>query len=369
MKKITILSLAIMLIMVTGSAAAYNFSARSFGMGGAFTGLADDVSAVLYNPAGVNQSGLVGLKATGGLSTTDYSKFSDVMDIEGHMDDDSMNYDKLYKEFPDGADLQGQGFIGLNLKSLALSTNVENHFSLSKDSTTASITNDAMVEGALTMGNKILTPPMNIGAISYGANLKMIKLRYDEYSVDKDKTNPQKTEITANGDSYGLDVGLLAKITDMVTLGAQVDNLWVDDYKLEGTEKNYKYNQDPNNPGWKEPTSSSYTEKGDRLKRTMRVGASVQIPVLAATVAADIDNFPLFTEGDRDMIYHLGIEKNILFNGISLRAGTYTDPDDDNFYTAGIGLNLWKIHMDLGVGSNDGFNDSITGVLSGNIKF
>jgi hypothetical protein len=346
-----------------GTVFAGGFSARSFGMGGAFTGLADDVSAVLYNPAGINQSGVVGFKASGGLSTIDYNKFIKALGIADHMADGSLTVEELLKEFPQSANIKANAFGGANLKSLALTLNSENNLDLTKNESSASVINDTVSEGALTLGNTVLSPPMDIGSLSYGVNLKMINIARNQYSVD----SAQKTVTKVDGSSYGLDVGVLAKVTDILTIGAQVDNLWVDDYKLKGTKEIYGFD----GSDWGQTSSDSLNQQGDKLKRTMRVGASVQVPVVALTLAADVENFPLLTEGDQKMVYHYGIEKNILFNGISFRAGTYTQPEQnkDRFYTFGLGVNLLQAHINLGLGSDDGFKDSFNGVVSGNIKF
>ena len=372
MKKLTIVILSVMLIMAAGPAAADSFSARTLGMGGAFTGIADDVSAVLYNPAGINQSGVLGIKAFTGFSTDDFGSIKTMSDKIDNFSQNSLSSKDFYDKLP-GVELGGNSnvFIGANLKSLALSVDVNSNFNLIKneDDEKASFYNYTTAEGGLTLGNTLLDPPLNIGTISYGANLKMVNIMEEKHDIDLSTSDPQQLVIKKNGQTFGLDVGVLAQVTDIVTVGAQIDNLWADDYELDVTEKKYTtYDQDQGWGGLND--EDTYTEEANNQKRTMRVGASIQIPVIGATLAADIDNFPLMSEGDREMVYHYGIEKNLFFNALSLRAGSYTQGQDkDDFYTVGLGVNLLTAHVDLAIGSDDRFKESITGVLSGSIKF
>ncbi len=57
--------------------------ARPYGMGGAFTAVSDDPSALVFNPAGLYQSGRVGFLASGGLVADDvfqYGKLAETID-------------------------------------------------------------------------------------------------------------------------------------------------------------------------------------------------------------------------------------------------------------------------------------------------
>ena len=101
----------------------------------------------------------------------------------------------------------------------------------------------------------------------------------------------------------------------------------------------------------------------------MRVGASFELPVFGTTLAADLENIGPLSESD-EMIYHLGIQQNLFINLISLRAGTY-GPEingEDSIYTAGLGLNLTKLHLDAAVGT-DKSGDNLSGMISGRFKF
>lgn len=365
MKKGFIIGLTILLITgMTGVAGATDITARAFGMGGAFTGVANDMTSVIYNPAGLSQSGFVGLQLNSGFRFPDISETEDLLEIPDKMGDDNYSERDLIELVPEKLNLGGQLFLGANFKSLALAVNSYTDMDFSSDGNNeARVDSLVTTEGIVTFSSKIISPPFDIGELSLGANLKMIRSDEVIYSVKANLPSGELSEIVADGTGYGLDVGVLAKITPLVTIGARVKNLWASKYNLEGTRTFSEYNG-----SWQETAKVTYSREVDP-ERVMRIGASVYVPLLKATLAADIDNFPLLTEGDRDQVFHLGVEKNLLFNGISLRAGTYKPTEEDRYYTLGLGLNLWKLHLDTAVASNDSFKDNLNFVLSANMKF
>ncbi len=374
MKKLAVMGI-IMLFMFTlvGTAGATNVTARAYGMGGAFTGVADDMSSVIYNPAGLSRSGFLGLQANLGLTTPSLDEFEDLRDLIDYMGDADFDsddpidtadtVDDVFAKFPEKIQIDGQLFAGLNMVSLGAALNIQNNFVTARDETSAWVQNTATSEGIVSVGKEFLTLPGG-GPLIVGTNFKYMRTDFAKYEVDT--VNSQTSTIVADGSGMGLDVGVLAELSDTLQVGAMVKNLWAQEYTLSGDETVYTF--DEVSGDWTEQPETVY-ERTETPGSVMRVGASLKIPSVNATIAADIDNFPVLTDNDQDMIVHLGMEKNLLWNGVTLRAGTYNQTDGPRVYTAGVGLNLWKFHIDAAAGFEDGFDQVNGGVISANMKF
>lgn len=380
MKKLLMAGFILILVLtLSGMGGATSLTAKSFGMGGAFTGIASDVSSVLYNPAGLSQSGFLGLQFNSGFFTPSKDEFDKLEDVASYIDDAEFkkegstdtvdDVETVLSKFPSEIKVNGQALLGANFKSFGMAVNVNSDFTADSGDSSAKVENTATSEGIISFGKKLNSPPLNLGALSIGANVKVIRTDYAKYELEYDEddlTNSNKnrtTTVVADDSSLGLDVGALARVTDIITVGAQIRNLWAQEYTLEDKVEGYAFDGNSWNSFEEEFT------KKDTPERVMRIGASIQVPIINTTVAADVDNVPLLTDNDKDPVVHLGFEKNLLFNGISLRGGTFKPEDSERVYTAGLGLNLWAFHVDVAAGSNDGFDDSLGGVISANMKF
>ncbi len=379
MKKLMVTGLVFLLLSGSvGIAGASDMTAKAYGMGGAFTGIADDLTSVLYNPAGLSQSGFLGLQINFGMATPSYSDFEKLMEIPDYMANyEDYTDEELQDKFPEDLHIDGQALVGANLKSFGVALNLDNSFEVDSEGTSVWMKNNATTETMVSFGKKLNSPPLNLGAFSYGFNLKMLRTDYGGYEVDTPSdaeilggSYPWTATTTAQGSGFGLDVGVLAKVSDRVTLGAQVRNLWAEDYTISGKKEISEYQPSPDldNMSWVEMPDEDFTATVSPA-RVMRVGASFEVPVINATLAADIDNFPLLTNNGEDMVYHLGLEKNLLFNGLSLRAGTFSQQEGSQVYTLGVGFNLYKFHVDMAAASDDGFEDNMSTVMSANMKF
>lgn len=345
-------------------------TAKSYSMGGAFTGVADDVSAVLFNPAGLVESGFIGLQTSVGVNDLELDKLKELRnyidDISGDISDKG-SYQNLLDQMPEDTSFNFHGFAGANLKSVALSGNLSSSFETTGTDDIQIIENNTDITGTITFAQKLSSPPMDLGSLAYGFNIDMTQHRYNQYKFKS--SDKELIDVTADGNSIGIDLGAMAKITDVFTVGAQLENIYATDYTLEGDKVTNTYNVVDDI--WEE-TSEDFSGESRKSARNMRVGASLKVPVLGTTLAADLENLPPLSE-DEDMFYHIGLEQNLILNLLSLRAGTYGLFDDvngkDSAYTVGLGLNLTKFHLDLAVGSNDKFDDNMTGIISGRFKF
>ncbi len=382
MRRLSVIGLTILLVLaVSGLAGATNITAKAFGMGGAFTGIANDVSSVIYNPAGLSQSGYLGFQFNGGFYTPGVDEFDELEDVVSYIDDNEFkaennpsqtadNVQTVLDKFPSEVKFDGQALLGANFKSFGLAVNVDDKFTADSGNSSVRVENMATTEGIISLGKRLTSPPLNLGTLLFGVNFKVIRTDYAKYKLEYNENNwdnpdqNRTTEVIADDNSLGVDVGALARVTDLVTIGVQIRNLWAQDYTLKDEAEVYEFN----GTSWVGPITEKFTKK-DSPDRVMRVGASAYIPVINTTVAADVNNVPLLTEDDRESVVHFGFEKNLFWNGISLRGGTFKPEDSLRVYTVGLGLNLWVFHVDMAAASDDGFDDSVGGVVAANVKF
>ena len=359
MKKIIVFTFAFFLVfgITVNSNAQSNenfpvMTAKAYSMGGAFTGVADDVGAVLFNPAGLTQSGILGFQGNFGVGDVNqFSAYTTLAELLNKEDLNDKDYDNINTKFDKLMDssVGMQAFAGANLKSVALSGNLKSNYKITEKNGDRLLKNNNDISAIISYGSKLVSPPIEVASLAYGFNIKMTQHNYNEYSYDKINTEAKKV-VDADGNSIDLDFGVLAKVTDVFKVGAQIENLYSSGYDLE-------------------EDSGSIYQNDLKSKRNMRVGASFELPVVGTTLAADLENIGPLSESD-EMIYHLGIQQNLFINLISLRAGTY-GPEingEDSIYTAGLGLNLTKLHLDAAVGT-DKSGDNLSGMISGRFKF
>ncbi|MCK8827608.1 hypothetical protein MWH25_07615 [Natroniella acetigena] len=363
MKRAWMLLLILSLVVVTAGTAVAGqiYGTKAHGMGGAFTAVADDASAIYWNPAGLVRSGMLGLQANAGGELSGLSDMRDfVSDAENA--EDYGSFREL--EVPEDSSLQINGMAAANLRRFGLGATFNNQFRVVDEREMPnegdlddldnlddlddldferSAENELIAEGIFSMGTNLTNGPLNLGTISVGANVKTLYGRYDFYEVNSDNVDPDDYNdnnfenfdpdefmndgsTTASG--YGLDVGALMRATNMINLGVNVRNAvssfeWDDDYdRLE-----------------------------DGQPRTVTVGAAANLPFpIGAIVAADIE-FP----EDEDRIYRLGAEKDIILGLLAVRLGGY-QIDGDRTYTGGLGLNLPFVDLNLSGDSDSNYS-------------
>ncbi|AZO93985.1 conjugal transfer protein TraF [Halocella sp. SP3-1] len=362
LKVVLVVSLVVILVSA-GSVGAVkldsaNLTARSLGMGGAFTGLADDLSSLYYNPAGMVDSGLLGIQLDLGTMVSVSDELDELQDIPDKINDDSIS-DAL-SVIPDDVNFMGQGQLAANFKSFGVAYTNKAFAESSNQGSSASADLFNLQEGVLSLGNELIGLPFGVGRLVYGMNYRLIKLEKESYAVS---SATEVTKIESDDDSFAIDLGLLMNMTDNFRVGLQIQNLIKPDFDLSGDKEESHYDGST----WV-IDSDSYSEEM-KLDRVGRIGASLRVPIIDLTLAADIDNLGFLSDTKDDEVYHFGIEKDIIFNGLSLRAGTFSQEDGDNYLTCGLGLNLKALHLDIAAASDDRFDKSVAAVVSGRVKF
>ncbi|MBM7623859.1 hypothetical protein [Sporohalobacter salinus] len=338
LKKCLIFLLAAVIVVSTFTpvlASTHKYGAKAYGMGGAFTAVADDSSAIYWNPAGLAQSGIFRTSISVGADPDNefIDEAKDVIDAE------SNQYDQLEALSNLDDTKMNMDVIGTtNIKNFGLGILANNEFTYD-DTTKYLLENQITGQGIFSIGHIFADPPLNFGYFAMGFNVKGLWSQYNR--VEAVKNSGTTTEYEADAKGYGLDVGFLAKATDMVSLGLNIKNVTSDlDWEWD-----------------KNPNPATAPELDDSLPRIVTVGTALNLP-LNTTIAADIESIK-----DGDDIYHLGVEKGLLFNGLSLRAGIHKPENDDRVITGGLGLNLANFHLNLAA-ADDGYY-----ALSANLDF
>ncbi|MEJ6950153.1 hypothetical protein [Natronospora cellulosivora (SeqCode)] len=362
-KKYMIFLMILFIILVSGTVFAsetgiqQHLTARSFAMGGAFTAQADNIEAVLYNPAALVDAGLIGLNVNVGIELNNISQFYEARNIDDYINNNQ--YANVIEHLPDDASVNTQGLIGLKVDSFALTYNHKVEMSSQIENNTASVDIIQSREGILSFANEIINPPLGLGALSYGVNLKFFDIDKDIYQL----TNNYNKQKDISGRGFGLDLGLMAKLTDIFRVGYFLENAVSTNVDLEGEKREYIHDGDR----WKfvdDNHNNDYTQEYSAETKS-RIGASISIPLVNLTLAADIDD--LFNQV-HGQVLHMGLEKNFLFNAVSLRAGRI-DSDYITYNTFGLGLNLTGFSMDTAFGFEGSSGSNLAAMISVNALF
>ncbi|MCF8008188.1 MAG: hypothetical protein K9K32_00355 [Halanaerobiales bacterium] len=366
MKKYFIVTLILVMIFSFNiSTNAYTITAKSYGMGGAYTGLAGDMTAVLYNPAGLNDSGFMGIQFDYGLATSDLAQTDDLIEMIDNLSEDfSTSSTKSFEEIDNLLPiikLNNQLFVGGNFSSFGVGLNLTNRLLIEQENENqlraTSLTNNS---GIITISREVDLKIKNIIGLSYGVNIKTLKTNYIDILLDDENL---KNEIaTAKGSSLAVDTGILINLTERIKFGVNFKNIIAPSYQLRGEKKEFSY--DTTNEQWLEENISDY-QKEYTPKQSYRVGTSIDIPIIDARIVGDLEKY---TDNDSSVLY-LGFEKDIIFNGLTVRSGMISPSDQDPIYTVGLGLNFFSAHLDLALGKSDFLDNNLNGALSINAQF
>ncbi|MFN2362757.1 MAG: hypothetical protein ABR596_00545 [Halarsenatibacteraceae bacterium] len=339
--------------------------ARSYGMGGAFTAVSDDASALIFNPAGLYQSGKIGFIVSGGMVADNVFQYGELADSINKFSEDAEKPHEFLYNLPEELNLTGQGLLGFKLGSAGAGGNFQARLVGDKDSSGATYKYQLLQDGRLGLSGDIFTIPAEVGIASYGLNIRYQRLTRGEYELvmnDDNDDAPLQREWQATDSGLAVDGGLMLQMTPLVKLGVMIENLWAADLDLAANQRIYKYDE---NEGWGSP-EENYRQEEYSPARSSRVGLSARLPVIGTTLSADIDNFPILTEDKAgDPILYLGFENDMLLSLITVRGGTYKEADGERVLTAGFGVNFAGGSADVGAGFAPGGNrSSIQGAVS-----
>ena len=195
----------------------------------------------------------------------------------------------------------------------------------------------AVAEVPLTYGRKITDD------FAVGGNIKFMKARVYNTEVPVFNTDfgdalNTATDTYADSNNFGIDLGALYRFGDKLRFGVVARNV-----------NSPSFDMLPLTPGGE-----------DSIKEEPQVRAGVAYrPFGSLILAADIDlteNETTVSGTSTSRIISAGIEGN-LFNFLQLRGGIYKNIANEDIgpvYTAGFGINLWAVNIDLGAAMSSG---------------
>jgi|GEM_PF-2688156 len=329
---------------VAGNGSAQEFGARALSMAGAYTAAANDISSLIYNPAGLTENSFEIALGVGSASLNELQNFQSI----------------LANEFEEDVTLDLVTLGGVSLGRFG-----------------AGVAADGIVEarldcedGAYRCGQaKYMIQFLAGGGIDLGRlplGLADLKAGISVGRLDGRRITHSRVEASADtyhgrtddlrGKGYTLNFGVTFKATDVVTLGLAAQNV-ASNVTWSGTSTTGVYRKNDDTAVGPE-TKSPVAEYSEKLPSVYRAGVAIRPPVLSATIAADVAS---------DGTVRVGVEKGLLANALILRAG-YAAGKDEQLTTAGLGIVIGPVHLDLAVGSPDGFKTTKT-LVEGSVRF
>jgi len=361
MKKSIILALCLMFAASSAFAIGAGIGVRSVAMGGTGIAIANDVtSSAYFNPAclmgGVDN---VDCQLAAGGAT---EGISEITSIIGDLSNSDNLISNLYpKEFNVNAGLAAG--LGVSVKKVGLSVLATGFTDFAKRANSLDMNISGHVSGAvpLTLGSTFSTPGLPIASMSVGVNLKSL---YD-VSMLTTLASAGGTATGSNsfaiGTGFGFDIGAMAKVTPLITVGGVIRNLSASENVVIKSKTLTATVDASGNPVVAEGPETKTTVSRTPAPET-GIGVGVVVPITGTLIACDLENysFPDNENENKSESFtdtHIGVEQGFFFNAVMLRGGYFTyGANDDTFYTYGIGFNAGP--ADLGFAAANSVKDS-----------
>lgn len=320
--------------------------ARAYGLAGAYTAIANDLSALRWNPAALVRSSFAVEVAGAGPEPNVAADLPDKL-----KDDAIWNETETHH-------IRAAMLTGVKLGSLAIGAFGSGRFDMEGDKSPKRV-GQADYTGHAAVGLAMPVLPFGLGDIAVGAvGRKVTAARYIENRTYDPAGNYQSEAKVWRGDGYSADVGLLIR-APMLSIGATVRDAFTNvTYTGEKTDRTVLANGTVDSSIMNEIPAGSDPNEPGVPEKTWQVGVGFAPPIVGLTLAADY-------ESNGTLRY--GVEKSLLFGGLRLRAGQ-ARKDQSVLTTVGLGAAVGPLHVDVAAGSSDSFKTFSAGVEAG-IRF
>lgn len=326
-------------LVATTSAARQDHGVRAYGMGSAFTAVANDLSALIHNPAGLSQTAFELYLSIGSKNLTNALKLQSLIEDPFDFKDEDVT-------------LNLATLTGVSIGRFGAGLVADGHLIGTTDCAA-----DFCAEGGYMtriVGGVALKPPLLPKSFETGVSIQRLDGRRVSYQLTETATGYDVDMDNFSGQGFGFGLGVLWKAVPMIDLGLSVDNLFTS-VEWKGTRTQTQLDSDGKEVGT--PTTTTLAPQKESFQPTYRVGVAIRPPIFGTILAADVGS---------DGSVSFGAETNLLFNAISLRAGQMRIADETTT-TVGVGAHLGPLRVDIGVGTHDfkeyGFN------ISGSVRF
>lgn len=282
------------------------YGARAMGMGGAYTAVADDATAMYWNPSAIG-SKLISANVSVGLSG-----IANLEALKALMEPEEL------AKLEGRPDVRAAVLAGVNIGPIGLVGIIDGDASVGPGEN-SSVEGEANVQSSNGIGaaRDVITWGNGLFGVRAGLVARAIQAERTTVKIDP---LVGRTEELQKGKGYAIDLGIQVRVTDMFTAGGSVRNA-IGELTWDGV---------------KESPTTEY-----------RVGVAVQPPLLGLTIAADV--------AVPDELRY-GVEKTLFFGGLRLRAGQIRN-DGGTWTTAGAGLALGPVTVDAAIITPD-FKDN-----------
>ena len=180
-------------------------------MGGAYTGVADNISSLIYNPAGLTSNTFEIALGVGSTNLAGLSKFQGI----------------LSKEFDEELNLNLITLGGMSLGRFGAGIAADGSAVVEEDCAggeTLCAQADYMIQFLLGAGFDAANLPLDIAELKWGASVARLDGRRLSHSRVDGVGTYQTVTVDQRGQGFALNLGASFKMTDIVTIGLSAQN-------------------------------------------------------------------------------------------------------------------------------------------------
>jgi len=337
MRSIIIISLIFLFLPSSAGASSFGIGARAMGMGGAYTALANDITAAYWNPAGLIHSNLTARDGMFGLGF--FGDLTNYSNLIGLLDPYKFAIDNWNEDLKVVGSVNG--IIGGSFNKIGISYIPWGNVVLTKPWSNFPLLGDATLKHsfAITFGRSFDVPYLLLGPLSVGANVRYITGQLTRRTAFGLLSPAPVTFIDATTSGIGLDLGFEAEIAPAITFGLVFKDI-LTGLTWSGKTKYYTALDSEGKPIGK--LGEEDFLEADNTPMGMALGFAYNMPEIAL-LSADIESRGQNTD------FHVGAESAFIVATV-IRVGFFTDKaSETNHITGGLGANIGPGHADFAI--------------------